>query len=311
MECEGHPNVTHRDAVATVAVAAGELRCHAQRLARDIGAVGAGVTRFVVPPGGRTTPAHVHGDEEELVYVLAGGGLSWQDGRTHAIADGDVLLHRVHAEAHTLIAGPDGLDVLVFGPASATNLTWLPHAGVMRVGPRWLPAEVADPYAAEVAAGPLPMPACGPEPTRPATVAHRDDVAAERYDRPGYEGVERRLGEHLGARSTGLRHTWIAPGALSCPPHWHSAEEELFVVLDGDGHALLGDDEVPLRAGSVLARPPGTTVAHALRGGPQGMTYLSWGTRVPADVVHYPRSGKIAIAGQCFRVEPVDYWAGE
>lgn len=310
MERQEHPHVTHWDDVVSQEVEVGELRCRVQGLAEGIGAFRAGVTRFVVPPGGRTTPAHVHADEEEHFYVLSGGGLSWQDGATYEIGPDDVLLHRVHEEAHTLIAGPDGLDVLAFGPDSEPNLTWLPHAGVMRTGPRWVPADVVHPYEAEAAAGPLPLPDA-PGTPRPATVARVDDVPARTYDRPGYEGVEQRIGDHLGSATTGLRRTRLEPGALSCPPHWHSAEEELFVVLDGAGEVLLGDDVVPLRRGSVVARPPSTGVAHALRGGPAGMTFLSWGTRVPADAVYYPRSRKLNIAGQCFRVEPVDYWDGE
>lgn len=79
---------------------------------RDLGTAAgsfrAGVQLFEIPPDGRATPAHVHADEEEHVYVLDGAGRSWQDGRTYAIAAGDCLLHRVHEEAHTLIAGPEG-----------------------------------------------------------------------------------------------------------------------------------------------------------------------------------------------------------
>jgi hypothetical protein len=41
------------------------------------------------------------------------------------------------------------------------------------------------------------------------------------------------------------------------------------------------------------------------------MTYLVYGTRVPGDLVHYPRSGKIKLGGLFVRVEPVDYWDGE
>ena len=32
-----------------------------------------------------------------------------------------------------------------------------------------------------------------------------------------------------------MRHVELEPGALSGPPHRHSAEEEIFVVLDGEG----------------------------------------------------------------------------
>jgi hypothetical protein len=41
------------------------------------------------------------------------------------------------------------------------------------------------------------------------------------------------------------------------------------------------------------------------------MTYLAYGTRVPTDLVFYPRSSKVNVMGLLFRVEPVDYWDGE
>jgi uncharacterized cupin superfamily protein len=136
-------------------------------------------------------------------------------------------------------------------------------------------------------------------------------VEHDRLDRGAYVSDERDLATAAGSERSGLRHTVLAAGGLSCPPHWHTGEEEAFVVLEGDGHALLGDEELPLRAGSLLVRPPGTRVAHALRAGDAGMTYLAYGTRVPTDLVFYPRSSKVNVMGLLFRVEPVDYWDGE
>ena len=46
--------------------------------------------------------------------------------------------------------------------------------------------------------------------------------------------------------------------------------------------------------------------------GPDGMTYLAYGTRVPGDLVFYPRSGKISLGGGVtVRAEVVDFWDGE
>ena len=101
---------------------------------------------------------------------------------------------------------------------------------------------------------------------------------------------------------------------LSGPPHVHSAEEELFVVLEGDGTLELWPDEVhPVRAGSVVARPPGTQVAHAFRGGENGLTLIAWGTREPNDICWYPRSKKLFWrgVGVIGRIEELDYWEGE
>lgn len=305
-----HANVVHWDEVEPERLDLGELRLTARELGAAAGAFRAGVNRVQVDPGGRSSPAHCHAGEEELFLVLGGSGLAWLDGVTHPIGAGDVLCHRVHEEAHTLVAGPDGLDVLAFGPQSEQDITWLPHAGVMRLGPRWLPADVADPFEAERDAGPLPLPA-SPARQRPATIARLDEIPVQRSDRPGYEEDLRDIGRHLGSETTGLRYAVLGPGALSAPPHWHTMEEELFVVLDGDGEVLLGDAAFPVRRGSVVARPPQAREAHAFRAGTGGLTLLGWGTRVPGDVVYYPRSRKLNVRGLVIRAEPVDYWDGE
>jgi uncharacterized cupin superfamily protein len=76
---------------------------------------------------------------------------------------------------------------------------------------------------------------------------------------------------------------------------------------------LLGDEEHPVRAGSGVARPPGTGVAHAFRAGAGPLTVLAYGTREPNDIAYYPRSGKVSLRGvnAIFRVQRVDYWDGE
>ena len=105
----------------------------------------------------------------------------------------------------------------------------------------------------------------------------------------------------------------MTPGKLNGPPHCHSAEEELMVVLGGEGALLLGDDEIAVRAGSVVSRPAGTGVAHAFRGGEQGLELLLYGTRDTNDIAYFPRSGKISLRGIGItgRIEPLGYWDGE
>ena len=88
-----------------------------------------------------------------------------------------------------------------------------------------------------------------------------------------------------------------ASALLNTAPHCHSAEEEVFVVLEGDGTLLLGDEEHPVRRGHVVARPPGTKVAHAFRAGATGISVLCYGTREPNDITYYPRSEVVAVRG--------------
>jgi uncharacterized cupin superfamily protein len=62
----------------------------------------------------------------------------------------------------------------------------------------------------------------------------------------------------------------------------------------------------------VISRPPGTGVAHALRPGAQGLTYLAFGTREPADMCFYPQQGRVSLRGLgiALRSPEIDYLPG-
>jgi uncharacterized cupin superfamily protein len=136
--------------------------------------------------------------------------------------------------------------------------------------------------------------------------------------------TRRNLGRAAGSVTTGIQHVEVAPGKESAPAHCHSLEEEIFVILDGDGVLVLIDPgtpdpgghaerETPVRTGHVISRPAGTGVAHMFRAGDSGLTYLAYGMRNPGDVCFYPRSNKIAFRGVGLigRLERLDYWDGE
>ena len=200
-------------------------------------------------------PVHVHADEEELFYVLDGEGLSWQDGRTYAVRAGDCVLHRPGAEAHTIVGAGDGLDVLAFSGGSDTGLTWLPRAqGVVE---RPALAAPRRPQPVRRRGGGRPARGARARGAAPADHRRARRRAAEDFTGGGdVVAVRRELGDALGSTRTGVGHLVVAPGALSGPPHCHAAEEEMFVVLDGDGTLLLGDEEHPCaRAASSRARP--------------------------------------------------------
>ena len=187
----------------------------------------------------------------------------------------------------------------------------LPRAGVTWNSPSWLEAgEGKPPFEREADLGP---PEC-PEPSdRPASMVNVDEAEPRERERENHRGVWRRLGAAAGARRTGLNHIHLEPGQMAAPPHCHSAEEEVFVVLAGGGTLLLGDETETVRPGHVVARPAGTGVAHAFVAGDQGLTFLAYGIREPNDIGYYPRSNKIYLrgVGVIARVERLDYWDGE
>jgi uncharacterized cupin superfamily protein len=303
--------IAHWDDAEPWRGAAGHIAGTWRDLGTAAGSRGVGVQRIQIDPGMWSTPAHVHGSAEEIFFVLGGSGLSWQDARTYEIGPRDCLVHRRRREAHTLGAGPDGLDVLAYGHRRSDEAAYLPRAGVSWLGARWTDAGGEHPWAREAAAGPPDVP---DEPSeRPASIVNVADVEPERLDRDGFRGVAHKLAAAAGSQQSGLHYEVIEPGNLNCPPHCHASEEEIFIVLDGEGACLLGDDERPVRAGSIVACPPGDGIAHAFRAGAGPLTLLTYGTREPNDIVYYPRSGKVLLAGVGVigRLEPADYWDGE
>ncbi len=277
-------------------------------LGRQVGSRAVGLRRIEIAGGHFSTPAHDHGADEEIFFVLGGDGLLWQEGKTFAVGAGDCIVHRARRGAHTLRAGDGGLDVIVFGQRRDAALTALPRAGVAWSFPRWVALGEGDsPFAREAACGAPECPAPGAE--RPPNVVSLQEVAAV------FDGRARRLGRAGGAQATGLNHVALPGGGQGAPAHCHSQEEELFVMLDGDGvlelwaRGAASPDEHPLRAGDVFSRPAGTGVAHALRAGADGLEYLAYGTREPADMCFYPHSGRVSIRGLgiALRSPEIDY----
>jgi uncharacterized cupin superfamily protein len=308
-------HLTHSDETAfeRQAVEGSDIDALWQDLGRAAGSVELGLNRLRFEPGKRPTPAHDHGAEEEIFYVLGGSGLSWRAGETHELRAGDCLVYRPGAGAHTIVAGSEPLDVLAFGERRPAELAHLPRAGVIWAGPSWVADAEAGghPFEREAEAGPLPMPrAASP---RPEWIVHRDDAPVVETDRPGRVYTRRLLGESAGARTTGLQHVVIAPGMQGWPHHCHASDEELFVILGGSGTARVGEEQQAVRAGHVLSRPAGTALAHSFRAGPDGLEYLAYGQRKPHDIAYYPDSGKVALwgVGVIGRIEQLDYWDGE
>jgi uncharacterized cupin superfamily protein len=301
-------HLAHWDDVEPRRREAGHLAVNMRDLGTAAGTVGVGVTRWEVDPGKWSTPAHAELIEEEIFYVLGGSGLAWIDGETYEIGPGDCMVYNAAEEAHTHKAGPDGLDMLAFGMRAYNTGTLLPRAGTVRMDPATVDAssDPRHPWDREAAAGEPESPAPS---KRPPNIVHFSD--ATRLDVKA--SIDRDLGRSAGSERTGLCHVEIAAGKQGAPHHCHSAEEEIFVILEGGGTLRLGDERAPIRAGHVLGRPPGTRVAHSFRAGDEGMTYLAYGTREPNDIAYYPDSNKVNFRGigLITRLERLDYWDGE
>jgi uncharacterized cupin superfamily protein len=265
-----------------------------------------------VQPGWFSTPLHVHAHDEETFFVLAGSGLSVQDDAAYEVRAGDCIVHAEAGEAHTLRAGDDGLDVLALGVSrEVSSGARLPRIGMTWSARSWFETGAGkSPFEREAELGPPDV----PEPSdRPPSIVNVDEVEAQPSERENHRGTWRSLAKRAGAKRTGLNHISLEPGQMGPPPHCHASEEELFVVLEGEGTLLLGDERADVRPLDVVARPAGTGVAHSFTAGANGLTYLAYGPWLPDEIVYYPRSNKIYFCGVgvMTRVETLDYWDGE
>jgi uncharacterized cupin superfamily protein len=285
-----------------------------QRLGDAAGTTTVGVTRMRIDPGRLPTPPHSHGASEEIYYVLGGSGLAWQDEEVCEVRAGDCIVQVADHHEHTFRAGPDGLDVLVFGTRHPVEYGWLPRSNAVRLGYPWIEGRIDNPWEIEAEVGDLEFAAPGP---RPDNVVNTDDLELD-------EDGDKELAGSIGSQQSGLNWCRREAGTTSSPSHCHSAEEEVFVILEGDGTLELTPapmaaergakaEEHTIRAGHIVARPKGTRMAHRLIAGPGGLTYLVYGTRDSSDVVFYPHSGKVFFrgVGLMTRVEHLEYWDGE
>jgi uncharacterized cupin superfamily protein len=310
--------VAHWDDVDARRFAKGEMDATWQALGDAAGTVDVGVNRVRVAPGRLPTPPHSHGASEEAYFVLAGSGLAWQDGEVHEVRPLDCVVHRANELEHTFVAGPDGLEYLVFGTRHPTELGWLPRSRAIRFGWPWVEGRDDDPWDVEAAAGPLPH---GEPAPRPANIVNVDEVELEHWRG---RVTTAPLATPERSRLAGLHWEQIAPGRRGTVPHSHSEEEEVFVILDGTATLELWPsprlaangaeyEELELRAGHLVGRPPGTKISHSFRSGPGGVTMLVYGTRRPNDMCWYPRSRKLSWRGLGVigRIEALDYFDGE
>jgi uncharacterized cupin superfamily protein len=309
--------VAHWDDVEWRSRAKGAMDASWQRLGDAAGSHGVGVNRVRVAPGKLPTPPHSHGASEELYFVLAGSGLAWQDDEVHEVRPLDCVIHRPDEHEHTFVAGSGGLEYLVFGTRHPTEIGWLPRSRAIRIGWPWAEGRDDDPWDTEAEAAPLEH---GEPAPRPENILNVDEVELEDNGTMTTAPLATR------ERSTlaGLHWEQLAAGRRGSPPHCHSEEEEVFVILDGEATLELcpspvkeargaASEAIALRPGHIVVRPPGSGIAHSFLAGPNGATMLIYGTRRANDMCWYPRSSKIYWRGLGVigRIESLEYGDGE
>ncbi|QPF75846.1 cupin domain-containing protein [Roseateles sp. DAIF2] len=158
----------------------------------------------------------------------------------------------------------------------------------------------------------------------PKPLMNLDEVVFDDVEENGFYTSSRgQISDHIGARQLGYNLTVLPPGKAQCPFHNHHGEEEMFLILEGEGELRFGEQRYPLRRHDVIACPTGgPEVAHQIiNTGTTTMRYLSLSTLMELEACEYPDSQKVlissSIGGQrrlrkIFRAETdVDYYDRE
>ncbi|MCB1487110.1 MAG: cupin domain-containing protein [Bauldia sp.] len=105
------------------------------------------------------------------------------------------------------------------------------------------------------------------------------------FDAPCADRIRKRLGDAGGLTDFGVNLMTLPPGGWSSQRHWHSHEDELVFVLEGELTLVEDDGETILKAGDCATFPKATGNGHHMinRSGATAV-YLEVGSRNPDDL---------------------------
>jgi len=110
---------------------------------------------------------------------------------------------------------------------------------------------------------------------------HLSKEIAGRFRRP--------LGARLGIKNFGVNLLRLAPGAWSSQRHWHSTQDEMIYVVEGEVVLVTDQGEQTLTAGMVAGFPKGRADGHHLQNrSDRDALVLEIGDRSPGDEGTYP-----------------------
>lgn len=143
-----------------------------------------------------------------------------------------------------------------------------------------------------------------------------------------YEAKMGQVGSHIGAKLLGYNITELPPGKRAFPFHNHQINEEMFLILEGNGEVRIGTETFDISKGDIIACPPGgKDKAHQIINSSKSvLRFLAISTKISPEVAEYPDSGKFGVlaefphesdaAQKSFRFiskkeKSLGYWEGE
>jgi uncharacterized cupin superfamily protein len=256
------------------------------------------------------------------------------DGETHLIRTGDFFVHPPGVAHQVINTGNTDLEVLIVADNPQVDGCFYPDSNKWALRPppglffRLTEVDYFDGEDPLAPANPPPRQTPTPRAENATPFSsrklHLDQAPWEEWFSPKkkFHGTSRELSIALGAKRntpTGLGgHPFevefgkLAAGERGCPYHYHAAQWELFLFLEGTATVRAGEDSRELHAGDVVVHPP--FEAHDFRNtGDTELTYLLIADNPPADYSYYPDSKKWGLREprSFFRMQEIEYYDRE
>ena len=123
----------------------------------------------------------------------------------------------------------------------------------------------------------------------------------------GFSAMFASLGRMAGGQRLGVSVYVLEPGETPFPYHFHRANEELLVALEGTPTVRTPEGERELAEGEAVAFPPGPLAAHQVTNRSSSpVRYLMFSTMIRPEMVQYPDSGKVATTSLPQEGDPPD-----
>jgi uncharacterized cupin superfamily protein len=272
-----------------------------------------GVVIEELAPGSQSSAAHYHVFEEEHVYILEGALTARIGDASYEMKPGDYVCFPAGQKAghclinestqvcrYVLVGERNPNEVSVFTDTGKVMVRSLGRGAIFDLAATrryWAGEDTGLPLGVSPASEPVPFTSEPPAEHKPPISS--GDVAWHEADLgKGFFDRNRHLtyavaGEHY---HVGVLIEAPPPGMRGAPRHFHMAEEEHALVLEGEVTLLLGEERYKMKPGDYVCFPAGQKAGHSfLNSGTGPCSYLMIGERNPNDVCVYTDSNKVGV----------------
>jgi uncharacterized cupin superfamily protein len=109
-----------------------------------------------------------------------------------------------------------------------------------------------------------------------------------------YRWSEKNISDVFGAKNLGFHLEIMAPKTFSCPYHFHTKEEEMMIVIEGEAIVRKNGQFRKVKSGDLVYYETGEQSAHNLYNHTdKPFKYFVLSTKSPDEICYYPDSKKM------------------